>query len=222
MQGQAATQHLLVSDYSDKCLWWLRVEEQAGEVRLGQPVKHKLGYHPYRVTTATTGQAIVCDPNSSRLHVYSQPVHTGTCVELPQGVQPRVAVSNPAGGYAVISDHKLMWMTSDGKVTHCYTQEPDVSAFHMVTDCTNILVADYDNDCVHIVTGEGRHTGHLVTCQQGVKKPRCVSVDTNYHCVWIGHTGQDGKMEMMKVEHSQTSLNSPTLTLCAILPRTHT
>ena len=34
---RGATQHLVVVDYGE-CLWWLRVESQAGHVRLGQPI----------------------------------------------------------------------------------------------------------------------------------------------------------------------------------------
>ena len=216
-----ATQHLVVANWGGQCLWWLRVEEQAGEVLLSQHIKHNLGYYPYSIVTDVTGCALVADYINNRLHVYSHPVQMGTCIQLPQSVQPRVAVSDPTGGY-IISDqgYKLMWVTSDGQVTHRYTDQPAVSAYHMVHDGTDWLVTDHHNHCVHVVTGEGRHAGHLVPDQQGVGYPTCISVYIDNHCVWFGYRDQDGKKHMMKVEYLPPQIT--TLTMCATLPRAHT
>ena len=221
VEGGAATQHLVVADYSGQCLWWLRLESQAGQVRLSQPIKHNLGYHPQSVVTDINGHALVSDYTNRRLYMYSQPVQTVTCVQLSQDVKPQSAVSDPSGGYLIRhQDGKLLWVTSGGQVTHRYNDQPDVRAAHMVHRGTDWLVTDPDNHCIHVVTGEGRHAGHLVTGQQGVRDPRCISVDTDHHCVWVGHTGQDRKKQMMKMEHSPPHIT--TLTLCATLPRRHT
>ena len=222
VEGGAATQHLVVADYGGKCLWWLRLESQTGQVRLGQPIKHNLGYQPHSAVTDVNGHALVSDYTNSRLYMYSQPVQTGTCVQLSWDVRPQTAVSDPSGGYLIRDQgNKLVWVASGGQVTHRYNDQPAVRAAHMVHRGTDWLVTDPDNQCIHVVTGEGRHAGHLIIGQQGVWHPTRISVDTDYHCVWVGNTGQDGETkEMMKVEHSPPHIN--TLTLCATLPRTHT
>ena len=221
VEGGAATQHLVVADYGGQCLWWLRLESQTGQVRLGQPIKHNLGYQPQSVVTDVNGHALVSDYYNRRLYIYYQPVQTGACVQLPHDVHPMTAVSDPSGGYLIRDQgNKLVWVASGGQVTHRYIDQPAVCAAHMVHRGTDWLVTDPNNHCIHVVTGEGRHAGHLVTDQQWFRVPTCISVDTDHHCVWVGHTGQDWKKQMMKMEHSPPHIT--TLTLCATLPRRHT
>ena len=167
-----ATQHLVVADYGE-CLWWLTVDSQAGQVRLGQPIKHNLGYNPHSAVTDINGHALVSDFHNRRLYIYSQPVQTGVCVQLPQGVHSLPAVSDPSGGYVVSDFYKLVWVTSGGQVTRRYTEQPAVSAFHMVYQGSHLLAADQDNHCVHKVTREGSHAGHLLTeHKHNLKYPR--------------------------------------------------
>ena len=221
VEGGAATQHLVVSDCDGRCLWWLRLESQAGQVRLGQPIKHNLEYQPWSAVTDINGHALVSDYYNRRLYIYCQPVQTGACVQLPQDVKPQSAVSDQSGGYLIRDQgNELVWMASGGQVTRRYNDQPDVSAYHMVHRGTDWLVADSDNHCIHVVTGEGRHAGHLVTGQEGGENPWGISVDTDHHCVWVGNTDHHGKHKMIKVEYSPPHIT--TLTLCATLPRTHT
>ena len=221
VEGGAATQHLVVADCGEQCLWWLRLESQVGQVRLGQPIKHNLGYDPWCVVADPNGHTLVTDYHNSRLYIYCQPVQTGACVQLSQDVKPHTAVSDPSGGYLIRDQgNELVWVASGGQVTRRYNDQPDICAVHMVHRGTDWLVADSDNHCIHVVTGEGRHAGHLVTGQQGGENPWGISVDTDHHCVWVGNTDHHGKHNMMKVEYSPPHIT--TLTLCATLPRTHT
>ena len=219
VEGGAATQHLVVADRNGQCLWWLREESQAGHVRLGQPIKHKLGYRPHSVVTEINGHALVSDYDNRRLYMYSQPVQTGVCVQLPQDVKPLSAISDPSGGYVVSDEHcKLVWVTSSGQVTRRYTDQPAVSAWHMVHQGSHLLVVDSDNHCIHRVTREGGHTGHLLTKHKhNVHYPTRVWSDKAHHCLWLGHWTQDN--QIIKAEYSPPHLTS--LTLSTTLHKLH-
>ena len=98
--------------------------------------------------------------------MYSNPVQPGTYVQLPQDVKPVLAVSDPAGGYVIIDRGKgLVWVTSAGQVTSRYADQPAFSPHDMAFYGSDLLVVDNYHNCVHVVTGEGKHAGHLVTGQ---------------------------------------------------------
>ena len=218
VQGDAATQHLVVADYHGKYLWWLKVEKQAGQVKLGQPQKHKVGYRPFSAVTTITGQALICDYDNGRLYVYSQPLHKGNYIQLTKGVKPRVAVSDPTGEYMVSDEYRLVWVNEAGLVTRRYKDQPAVVSRHMVHDGTDWLVADRDNRCIHVVTEEGKHGGYVVTKKQGVRKPTRVCVDADRHRLWLGDRSQDDKGHIMKVE-DYSPLHVTTFTMSATLPK---
>ena len=217
IQEEASTKHLVVADCDGKCLWWLRVDVEAGQVTLGEPIKHYLGYLPTRVVTDSAGHALVCDRVNCRLYVYSRPVQTNTCVQLPPGMKPCVAVSDHSGGYVVSDDYKLVWVTSAGQVTRGYTDQPAVSAWDLAHDGTDLLVADSHNHCVHVVNREGRHAGHLLT-QEQTRYPSRLSTNEDSKCQWLGHRGQDYKPQVIKIEYVSKP-NITTVTLSATLPK---
>lgn len=58
----------------------------------------------------------------------------------------------------------------------------------------NILVSDYTNDCVHVVTADGQFVRYLLTGQNGLFKPYCLAMFNN--CLWIGCRG--GKIKVVR------------------------
>ena len=212
--------YLLVTSLQSNCVWWVNVEAKVGQVKLGLPQKHNLGYEARQVAADIRGHALVCDTSTSRVYVYSHPVQPGTYIQLPNDVKPVLAVSDPAGGYVIIDMMSgLVWVTSAGQVTRRYTDKPAVSPRDMAFYGADLLVVDSAKNCVHVVDGEGKHAGHLVTGKQGVRTPTCISVDIDHQCVWLGHSGQRGNREVMRIEY--TPVHNNALTLCATLPKTH-
>ena len=211
VQGEENTHSLVISDYNDWCLWWLTTEKQAGDVKLGQPQQHKLHYHPCGVSTDRSGRAVVADSGDKRVYVYSHPV---TYLQLSRDVDPYQALTDQSDGYVVSHGRLLSWVNSAGQVTCRYTDQPDVCANHIIYDGTDLLVSDLDNHCVHIVTREGRHDGHLITDID----PTCVCLDPAGRRPWVAYKGKDDMMRVMEMSYTaQSSVTSAqTSSVCSL------
>ena len=211
VQGEGDTHSLVISDYNDWCLWWLTTEKQAGDVKLGLPQQHKLHYHPCGVSTDRSGRAVVADSGDKRVYVYSHPV---TCLQLSRDVDPYQALTDQSDGYVVSHGRLLSWVNSAGQVTCRYTDQPDVCAHHIIYDGTDLLVSDLDNHCVHIVTREGRHDGHLITDID----PTCVCLDPAGRRPWVAYKGKNDMMRVMEMSYTaQSSVTSAlTSSVCSL------
>ena len=221
VNGEASTQHLVVVDRFDKCLWWLTIEEQEGHVRLGEAIKHDLKYYPCAIISDTTGHYVqVSVSDGDYMFTYRKPLEDGrkTCSEL---VPKSLFVANDlSGGYAVKVEGKtFVWVNSAGNVTRCYTGKPFIYTSSIVYNGTDWLVSDWENKCVHVVTSEGKHGGYLITKKQGLIMPGPMCVDNEHHCVWLGCHDKDRKPQVMKVDYSTPDIT--TLKLSAKLPKMH-
>lgn len=58
----------------------------------------------------------------------------------------------------------------------------------------NLLVSDYSNDRVHIITADGQFIRYLLTNQNGLLKPYCLAMVNNI--LWIGC--RDGKVKVVR------------------------
>ena len=174
-RGERDTHSLVISDHDGQCLWWLTTEKQAGE-KLGHPQQHKLQYNPLGVSTDRSGRAVVADRDNRRVYVYSHPGQHVTCLQLSDDVYPQQALTDQSDGFVVSHgfSSQLSWVNSAGQVTRHYTDQPAVRPYHIIDDGTGLLVSDLDHHCVHMVTREGRHDGHLIT-----------DIDHRHVSVWI-------------------------------------
>ena len=200
VQSEGGTHSLVISDCSGRCLWWLTTEKQAGDVKLGQPQQHKLQYRPCGHSTDRSGRAVVADYYSSRLYVYSHPGQHDTCLQLSGDVKPHQALTDQSDGYVVRHGGvwSLSWVTSSGQVTHHNADRPDVRPKHIIDDGTRLLVSDLRHHCVHIVTREGRHDGHLITDID----PTCVCLDPAGRRLWVAYRGKDDKRRVMAMSYT--------------------
>ena len=215
VNGEADTQYLVVGVESGY-LWWLRIEEQEGQVKLGEPIKHAVNYEPYGILSDTTGHVHISNNNRHEVFTYSRPLEDGECSEL--SVCGTFMTNDLAGGFAVqVTGRTFVWMNSAGKVNRCYTGKPFIYPSYMVYNGTDWLVSDWKNKCVHVVTGEGKHGGYLITEKQGLISPGPMCVDNEHHCVWLGCQDKYGKPQVMKVDYSTPDIT--TLKLSAKLPR---
>ena len=209
VQGEGGTHSLVISDCSDKCLWWLTTEKQAGDVKLGQPQQHKVHYHPRGLSTDRSGRAVVADFKSSRVYVYRHPGRHVTCLQLPGDVSSSQALTDQSDGYVVRHgwSGQLSWVNSAGQVTRRYTDQPAVCARHIVDEGTRLLVSDFRNHCVHILTREGRHDGHLITDID----PTCVCLDPAGRRLWVAYKGKDGNKYVTEMLYTSQSLYLPAI-----------
>ena len=204
VQGERDTHSLVVSDNESRCLWWLTTEKQAGDVRLGQPQQHKLSYPPYGVSTDRSGRAVVA--GFCRVYIYSHPGQHVTCLQLSQRVDPNEVLTDQSDGYVVRHGNHLSWVNNAGQETGSYTGQPDVrpqniSARHIVDDGTYLLVSDFQNHCVHKVTREGKHDGHLITDIDST----CVCLDPAGRRLWVAYKGKDNKRPVMEMSYTPQS-----------------
>ena len=215
VQGEGGTHSLVISDHDGQCLWWLTTEKQAGDVKLGQPQQHKLQYQPCGVSTDRSGRAVVADCDNRRVYVYSHPGRHVTCLQLSGDVYPWQAQTDQSDGYVVTHrwPGQLSWVNSAGQVTRHYTDQPDVRSYHIIDDGTYLLVSDLHHHCVHIVTREGRHDGHLITDID----PTCVCLDSAGRRLWVAYRGKDDKRHVMEMSYTPQSSYLP-----ATLPATST
>ena len=117
-------------------------------------------------------------------------------------VKPRMAVSNPTGGYVVIDlQGNLIWINNAGSEIRRYTDTPAVHADHIVHDGNNWLVVDSKNHCVHRVTGGGKHAGYLITQEHGITNPSSICVDDTGHYIWVTYIGPDSLIRARRINN---------------------
>ena len=207
-QNDKDTRSLVIIDYTGKCLWWLTTEKQAGDVNLGQPQQHKLQYNPWGVSADRSGRAVVTDYLNNCVYVYSHPGQQVTCLQMSRDVKPWQALSVQSGGYVIRDGNNLLvWASSDGQLTRRYDDQPAVYGHHIIDDGCDLLVSDPNHHCVHIVTREGRHDGHLITDID----PTCVCLDPADHRLWVAYNGKDGKKHVMEMSYPPRSSDAATV-----------
>ena len=59
-------------------------------------------------------------------------------------------------------------------------------------------MSDLYHRCVHIVTKEGRHDGHLITDID----PTCVCLDPAGRRLWVAYKGKDDKRYVMEMSYT--------------------
>ena len=224
VQGENAIQYLVVNNMCTEYLWWLILEDKAGEVSLGEPIKHELGYESYKVVTDISGHALVIGRDSDTLHVYRKPGDEGRCVKLPDGVRKKftfsMVVSDPdGGGYVILCKNEMVWLTKNGQVTRrcpMYNVDSACAITDIVHDGKNWLLTDEHGRRVHIVTPDGRHAGHLVANQKWYQHPIRTAFDPVHQWIWLGHLCAKD-VRLTKIKHSPE--NIATFTVCATIPK---
>ena len=193
---------LVINDCPGQCLWWLTTEKQTGDVKLGQPQRHTFHYYPHGMSSDRSGRAVVANFCTKCVYVYSHPGHYVICIQLSINVRPWYVLADRSDGYVVKQGPvELIWVNSAGQVTRRYTDQPDVRPEHITSDGTDLLVSDLDNHCVHIVTREGRHDGHLITDID----PTCVCLNPAGHRLWVAYKGKDDMMRVMEMSYTAQS-----------------
>ena len=102
----------------------------------------------------------------------------------------------------IVSDYKqniVFAFDSDGNLLFSYDGGADISrklrcASSVCCDpFDNILVADFTNDCIHLVSKSGQFLGYLLTKHNGISCPNFVFLDGEEH-LFVGQYGGEVKV----------------------------
>ena len=201
VQSETDKHSLVISDYNSQCLWWLTTEKHADDITIGQPYQHKLQYRPWGISADRSGRAVVADCDDSCVYVYSHPGQHVTCLKLLQDVYPYQVLTDQSDGYVIRGGvFQLSWVNSADQETRCYSDQSTVTVlpYHMVDDV--------HNNCVHLVTRDGRHGGHLITDIHS----ECVCLDPAGRRLWVAYKGKDGMRHVMEISYKpQSQVKSP-------------
>ena len=136
-----------------------------------------------------------------------------------RGVKPYQALTDQSDGYVIRHGHpyQLLWANSASQVTRRYTDQPAIFPYHMVDDDTDLLVSDPHNHCVHRVTREGRHDGHLITN----KDPTSVCLDPAGSRLWVTYKEKDERRYMMAMSYIPKSSPVPSYVTSRVTSASH-
>ena len=210
VHGGGDTYSLVISDQDGKCLWWLATEKHAGDVKLGQPQQQKLHYSPYGISTDRSGRVVVANSNHVRINVYGHFGEYVRLIQLSAGLHyPMQVLTDQSDGFVVTNLIRggggvgLTWVNSAGEKVRSYDEKPRVQPDDIVNDGTDLIVSDRQSCCVHIVTMQGKHDGHLITDID----PTCVCLDPVSRRLWVAWSPED--CEVQVIEMSYTPRSSP-------------
>ena len=144
------------------------------------------------------------DNRNRCVYIYSHPGQHVRCIQLSGGLNPWRALTDQSDGYVFThgSAGQLVWVSSAGQVTRRYTDTPAVCASRITDYGTHLLVSDTSNKCVHVVTREGRHDGHMITDIDHTH----VCLDSVGRRLWVASKEKDGwSGHVMKMSYTPQS-----------------
>jgi hypothetical protein len=103
-------------------------------------------------------------------------------------------------------DGRVVVLGKEGCVKWIYQGHPQINTedkpFHpcdiVTTSVGNVIVADCDNDTLHVISGEGELLTYKVMLDQGVIGPASLDIDT-WGQLWVGCSTYTGKADDAKV-----------------------
>ncbi|ELT89541.1 hypothetical protein CAPTEDRAFT_198459 [Capitella teleta] len=117
---------------------------------------------------------------------------------LPSVANPHCLATNSNNDIIIseLQGHKVSVYNSEGIIKFCYTggstasEELKCPSSVCCDPFNNILIADFTNDSIHLVSQSGQFLGHLLTKDNSISCPNFVSLDHEGH-LFIGQYGGD-------------------------------
>ena len=84
---------------------------------------------------------------------------------------------------------KIIGVTVNGRTKFTYTGQADLQQRFSAKDIycdeyANIMLCDYQNDCIHVLSGDGKFLQYLLTAQDGLEYPRSLALRDD--TLWVG------------------------------------
>ncbi|KAK3093567.1 hypothetical protein FSP39_017412 [Pinctada imbricata] len=164
---------------------------------------------PYGVCLTDSEDVVVCrghDKKNNHIAVYSP--DTGKKIREIRGMdgEGKQQITDP---YRVASNGKDLYVVNwESCCVVCVDEKGDMRWLYdgkeakltnsfdprgiSVDKYNNLLVTDYDNDCVHYIDREGRLIQIILTEEQtGLSEPRGICVDDKTGQVWVGNVSKN-------------------------------
>ena len=192
---------LVISDYLNNQLLWVKVEQRDGVWKVTSQRSVKVTYDPYGLGVCDN-QLLVCDYDV--MHVLSTSGEETHRVNMPQGVKPYKAIAQLTSPGFVIMDcdnKQVVLVTEKGEIQHTYQGQEGFNLYDIVCHGHSIYATDYHNHCVDELSNDGRHIRQLIS-EQGVRRPSSMCVDDAGR-LYV-QQGEDGKREVWVIETTGT------------------
>ena len=101
---------------------------------------------------------------------------------------------NGNGDYVVVDNDRIVCVSSEGRIRWDYSMGLS-SVWGLVCDkYDNVIIAEYYNDKIHLLTNEGKLVTTLLTRENGIRWPHTLSIDRHGQ-LWIG---QERSLKVVK------------------------
>ena len=111
---------LVISDYVNKKLLWINVDQRNGEWKVTSERTVKVSYGPQGLSVHDN-QLLVCDPNNHTIHVFSTSGEEIHIVNMPKGVAPWKAVARlTSPGYVITNSREVFVVTEEGEILQIF------------------------------------------------------------------------------------------------------
>ena len=181
---------LVISDYLNNQLLWVKVEQRDGVWKVTSKRSVKVTYDSYGLGVRDN-QLLVCDDNV--IHVLSTSGEETHRVNMLQGVMPYKAIAQLTSPGFVIMDcdnKQVVLVTEKGEIQHTYRGQEGFNPYDIVCHGHSIYATDYHDHC-----NDGRHIRQLIS-EQTVRRPSSMCVD------------EEGKREVWVMETTDTPTNT--------------
>ena len=145
-----------------------------------------------------TGQLIIADFTNKAIVVYDTQGNVQNTVTVQTKVGYMWCAGATGDGYVILdgsNSGRMHWVDSQGTVTHTYGSregEGLCKPRHMVrTSWGQLVVADTDNNRLHLVDANGELSYYLLTRDDGIEQPFCVWLDEATSLLYKTHRPGD-------------------------------
>ena len=197
---------LVISDYDNKKLLWIKLDQRNGVWKLTLQRSVKVNYCPLDLGVRDN-QLLVCGDDSV-IHVLSTSGKEKYLVNMPQGVVPYKAVAQLTSPGFIIRDSinkQVVLMTEKGEIQRTHLSQEGFRPWDIVCHGHSIYVTDRDNNLVDELSVDGRHVRQLIR-GQGVRSPFRMCIDDTGR-LYVAQ-GEQGKREVWVIETAVSSTDT--------------
>ena len=171
---------LVISDYVNKQLLWIKLVQRNEVWRLTSQRSVKVKYRPCGLGVRDN-QLLVCDLDDNVIHVLSTSGKEKHRVNMPQGVRSGKAVAQlTSPGFVIMDDinNQVVLVTERGEIQHTYRGQERFVPGDIVRQGHSIYVTDWRNHRVDELSVDGRHVRQLIRGQDMRQPIRMCGDDT--------------------------------------------
>ena len=191
-------QQLFISDYTNKRLSWIKLEQIDDVWEVADEMTMKVKYLPLGLAVHDN-QLLVCGDDNVIHLLNTSGKETGR-VRLPNTVKPSKAVGQPTTPGYVVTDcthNQVVLVNKNGDVQHTYRGVQGFSPGDIVCQGQSIFVSDCENYSVDELNDEGHHVRQVIS-EEEASEPGILCVDESGRL--FAEQNNHGKMDVWVIE----------------------